>query len=753
MHVVMTGVNHRSAPVEIRERLAFAEKELPGALEALGRCSFIHERLVLSTCNRVEIYATSEDARKGGVALVQFLLEDRGVAERDLEGCLYCHDEPQSVHHLFNVASSLDSMVVGEAQIIAQVKAAYRRDWENGATGKVLNQLFQKALKVGKHVRTATDIARRPVSVGSVAVELAGKIFGDLKGKTTLIVGAGEMSETAAACLASSGVDTVLVANRTFSRAEDIARRFHGRALHLDGFQDELASCDIVITSTGAPHFILRKADMVKAMARRKNRPVFVIDIAVPRNVDPDIDGIDNVYLYNIDDLKKITAENLAGREGEMDKCREIIHAGTEEFMVWLSSIEASPTISSLKRKVEDILHRELTRALVDSRPRSPSTPDEVAWLTRRLAQSLLAEPISRIKAHTSRGNGTLYTSVLHDVFDLDETGAGKVAGTSGVGKAGAGPEGAIALGSRGSALALNQAGWVRDRISGAYPDREVVLKTIRTTGDRLKDVPLERMGGKGVFVKEIEAALLEGEIDIAVHSLKDVPAELPDGLVIGAVTTRAGSADVLVAREAGSLDQLPQGARVGTSSIRRRAYLARYRPDLELVALRGNLDTRLRKLDDGEVDALVVAGAGLRRMGWEERITQSIPFEVMLPAPGQGALALEIRKADRAAAAAVRGLEDEDSRAASDAERGLIAALGGGCRLPVGCLVEVDRDWLKMRAAIISPGGTECIEKTRRCRREDAGKAGCGLAGELLKAGGDRILAQCALAAAGEGR
>ena len=169
MHVVMTGVNHRSAPVEIRERLAFGEKELPGALEALGGLPFMHERVILSTCNRVEIYSTTGDAEKGAAGLVQFLLEDRGVAEQDLQGCLYCHSEPQSVHHLFNVASSLDSMVVGEAQIIAQVKAAYQRAWENGATGKVLNQLFQKALKVGKHVRTATDIARRPVSVSSVA--------------------------------------------------------------------------------------------------------------------------------------------------------------------------------------------------------------------------------------------------------------------------------------------------------------------------------------------------------------------------------------------------------------------------------------------------------------------------------------------------------------------------------------------------------------------------------------------------------
>lgn len=426
MHIILAGLNHKSAPVAVRERLALGENELPEALAALGKLPFIHERVILSTCNRVEFYATTEDVKKGMSSLVRFLHDYRGLKEEELEHRYYCHTEPRSVHHAFCVASSLDSMVVGEAQIIAQVKAAYQAAWENGATKKILNQLFQHALGVAKTVRSSTDIARWPVSVGSVAAELAKKIFGDLKDKKTLILGAGKMSELAATCLARPGSSTVLVANRTFSRAQEIAEKLGGRAVRFEDYLEEMVSCDIIISSTAAAHFILKKEDLKSVLIKRRNHPLFIIDIAVPRDVDPEVGRIDNVYLYNIDDLEGIAGSNREQREQEMGKCSQIIHTSTEQFMIWLSSIEVTPTISQLTQRVEGILRRELARARGKRKLQSATGGEEIGQLARRLARSILARPITHLKRAAGEGNGTLYTSALQELFELEETAGGK---------------------------------------------------------------------------------------------------------------------------------------------------------------------------------------------------------------------------------------------------------------------------------------------------------------------------------------
>lgn len=281
--------------------------------------------------------------------------------------------------------------------------------------------------------------------------------------------------------------------------------------------------------------------------------------------------------------------------------------------------------------------------------------------------------------------------------------------------------------------------------IATRCPGWEVEIKKIRTSGDKISNASMARLGGKSAFVKEIEEELLRGRIDLAVHSLKDLPAELPDRLILGAVTARVDPADVLVARDNSFLDRLQAGARVGTSSLRRRAYLLRRRPDLEVVPLRGNLDTRLQKLDRGEVDAIVVAGAGLVRMGWKERVTQRIPFDIILPAAGQGALAVEAREDNRAASAIAEALDDRDSHTAAKAERSLLSELGGDCRVPVGCWAVREGETLSIRASILSWDGRECVQEELRGPWREAISLGRDLARRLQALGGERLLAECA--------
>ncbi len=421
MKIVVIGLNHRTAPLEMREKLAFPEDTLGEALKSLMDYQHIKEGMILSTCNRVEIYAVVDGEEQGKAALKNFLEEYHQMKFTEIEKKLYIYTAPEAVSHLFRVASSLDSLVVGEAQILGQVKTAYSHAHENTGTGKILNALFQKSFRVAKEVRTDTDIAKSPTSVSSVAVELAGKIFGDLSEKKVLLLGAGEMSEITARCLSSAGVTSVLVSNRTFSRAEELAEKFQGRAVRFDSFLEEMVHADIVISSTEAPHYVIKKEDVLTVMPTRRHRPVFLIDIAVPRDIEPAVNKIDNVYLYNIDDLKAVSEENLKRRQVEMNRCLPIIERETAQFMSWLNSLEVTPTIKDLKQRAEEVCRRELERSLRRLGKSSAAEREEVTSLARRLVQELLHSPITCLKKQAGKGNGYIYTSAVRDLFDLNE--------------------------------------------------------------------------------------------------------------------------------------------------------------------------------------------------------------------------------------------------------------------------------------------------------------------------------------------
>ena len=336
MHIVVVGLNYQTAPVELREQLATAPDAVPQALHSLVDHQRLQESLILSTCNRMEVYGVASQPQDGFQAIEDFFRHIHTKAPAQWDKALYRFAEPESIRHLFRVASGLDSMVVGETEIFGQVKEAYENARRAHATGRWLNQLFQKSFKVAKLVRTSTDISKGNVSIASVAVELAEKIFGTLQERRVMVIGAGDMSEKTARALLSRGVHSVIVSNRNFERAAALAKELHGLAVHFDDWEREFAAVDIVISSTSAPHWIITREKLVPLMALRRQRPLFLIDIAVPRDVEPSVNQVDNVYLYNIDDLRSVADENRRLRELEITRCEEIIQSSVTQVQSWL---------------------------------------------------------------------------------------------------------------------------------------------------------------------------------------------------------------------------------------------------------------------------------------------------------------------------------------------------------------------------------------------------------------------------------
>lgn len=323
--VIAIGLNHQSAPVTLRERFAFPESKIPDVLESIRQSGLADEAVILSTCNRVEVYAsTSHDPARASDELKNFLLQFHGYSDPVTDE-IYRLTEPHSIEHLFKVASGLDSMVLGETEILGQLKKAYQLALENKFTGSRLNKTFQKAFNVAKHIRTETNIQRGSVSVGSVAVELAEKIFSSLDHRDVMVIGAGDTSEKTARSLLSRGARSIIVSNRSHDRAVALAKELNGSAIHFDAWADAFEHVDIVISSTAAPHYVIDRAKLEPLMKLRKNQPLLLIDIAVPRDIEPEVNFLENVYVYNIDDLQAIAADYLHQRKKEIAECEAII--------------------------------------------------------------------------------------------------------------------------------------------------------------------------------------------------------------------------------------------------------------------------------------------------------------------------------------------------------------------------------------------------------------------------------------------
>ncbi len=401
MNILVVGLNHKTAEVEVREKVAFDGNKLGDASDILKTNPQVRENIILSTCNRVELYANVKDTAEGTEGIKKFLSDFHNIPGEILDKSLYVHDGGGAIRHIFRVASSLDSMVVGEPQILGQLKDAYEFSLKRKSTGILLNRLMKKAFSVAKRVRTETKIAENAVSISFAAVELARKIFEDLSTKAFMLIGAGEMAELAAKHLINNGVKDVLVTNRTYERAEELAREFNGKPVQFENFMQELVHTDIVICSTGAPHYILTKEHMHKIMKQRKNRQMFIIDIAVPRNIDPDINDMDNVYLYDIDDLKGVVDKNTQGRNIEAEKAEKIVETEIEAFLKWQASLSAVPTIVALREKAEAIRKEEVEKTMRKLGELKQEEIQAVEALTNSIVNKLIHPPTAALKSET----------------------------------------------------------------------------------------------------------------------------------------------------------------------------------------------------------------------------------------------------------------------------------------------------------------------------------------------------------------
>lgn len=420
MQIEVVGLNHTTSPLEVRERLHFPKSSILTALEKLRESTKIKEAVILSTCNRVEVYFTTS-CREDIEGVKNFLSCFHQVNPSIFEHFLYVYSQPGSVAHLFRVAAGIDSLVIGENQILSQVKEAYQKASQAGYTGRILNRLFQMAFKVAKLVRTETGINRGAISVGSVAVELAEKTLGKLSSRKVMVLGAGEISTLVVKHLICRRIRSVVVSNRSFERAKRLAEEYRGEVVRFENYLQYLPGVDILISSTSAPHLLVKKKDIIWAMKKRKGRALFLIDLAIPRDIDPQVKEIPNVFLYNIDHLREVVDGNFHERREELPRAEEIIEENVAEFMGWLKSLETIPIIRRLNRKAEWIRERELRKTL--SKLDTPSVRDkkEIEYLTRRIVNNLLDAPRRRLKEKVSEGNGYPYIEVIEDIFELNQ--------------------------------------------------------------------------------------------------------------------------------------------------------------------------------------------------------------------------------------------------------------------------------------------------------------------------------------------
>ncbi|SNB47319.1 glutamyl-tRNA reductase [Geobacter sp. DSM 9736] len=420
MNIVVVGLSHKTASVDIREKVAFAPTQMEKPLHALVALADITEGIIVSTCNRVEIYAATHDVAGGMARIKRFLADYHHLSLETLEPHLYALHGEAAIRHVFRVASSLDSMVVGEPQILGQIKTSYGYAAEFRSSGIILNRFLHKAFSVAKRVRTETKIASSAVSVSFAAVELARKIFGDLSDKTVMLIGAGEMCELAAKHFLNNGVRGVMVTNRTFERAVKLAEEFDGKPIQFEDLFDQLHKADIILSSTGATHFIIKPRDVEEVIRRRKLKPMFFIDIAVPRDIDPKVNDVENVYLYDMDDLQGVVASNLQQRAEEAKKAEAIIEQEIGQFFKWLSSLNVTPTIVALRSRFEEIRQAELARTLAGWKDLPPEGQKRLEACTAAIINKLLHQPISTLKRSDQGNRNDLYVDALRHLFELE---------------------------------------------------------------------------------------------------------------------------------------------------------------------------------------------------------------------------------------------------------------------------------------------------------------------------------------------
>jgi glutamyl-tRNA reductase len=769
--VLVVGLSHKSAPVATLERAAVSGDALGKLLSDVAHLPDITEAFVISTCNRVEVYAEVYRFHGAVTGVCELLARYSGIQPGELTGSLYVHYEDRAVQHLLAVASGLDSMVVGEDQILGQVRTALKDAADRGTLGRTLRDLGRLALRTGKRARAETGIDRLGVSLVSVGIELATSALGRpvksspartvpepgqlLSGLEVLVVGAGAMSGLAVATAARSGAARIVVANRTREHADRLASGVGGEVADLASLTAAITAADLVISCTGASGLVISEPVVRAAAGRRESRPLVLLDLAMPHDVDRAVTLLPGVTVIGLDELRD--SGGVAVGAGEMAAVRAIVE---EEYAAYGSAVRAArvtPTVVALRTKAATVVDAELARLAgrLSEDGLSGRALEEVGQTVRRVVDKLLHAPTVRVKELASSPGGEEYAAALRVLFDLDPRAVEAVTRAEVETPNVTDQEGlrvkaeTLRLGSRRSPMALAQSGEVARRIT-RRTGRPVEIVGVTTLGD-VSGEHLTQIGGTGVFVSALRESLLRGEVDFAVHSLKDLPTGAAPGITLAAIPVRDDPRDALVARDGAKLADLPASARIGTGSPRRAAQIALLRADVSCVPIRGNANTRLAKVRDGELDAVVLAYAGLARLGLTELVTEIFEPDDIVPAPGQGALAVECRTEDTELIALLATIDHGPSRAAVMAERSLLAALEAGCSAPIGAYAIQWPALLRLRGVVLgvppadthsdgldaaATGATMVVREYGEGNGADAARIGRELATRMLARG-----------------
>lgn len=417
--IILIGANHKTAPVELREKLSFSEDETIKALEYFRQNNAVREAMVFSTCNRTEILYIPDRGDQVN-EMIDFISRHKDLQSSEFKDALYVHKNENAIQHMFKVASSLDSMVVGEPQILGQVKQAYRVAVESKASGVLLNRLMHKAFSVAKKVRKETGIGDNAVSISYAAIELANKIFSDLSEKSVMLLGAGEMAELAVEHLIANRVKHIVVANRTFKNAVELAGKFNGQAVKFEERQEALKDVDIIISSTGATEYVMTKDDVKQVMKKRNHNTLFFIDIAVPRDIDPTINDVSNAYVYDIDDLKNIVESNIEQRGRETVKAQRFIDEAVVKFDKWMESLAVVPTIKALNDKMTSIINAECSKTLSGLKHLSEKDMNAIQRMAKAIAAKAIHDPILFLRDTGDHRDDSLYLNVAQQLFNLE---------------------------------------------------------------------------------------------------------------------------------------------------------------------------------------------------------------------------------------------------------------------------------------------------------------------------------------------
>ncbi|MGB0034488.1 MAG: glutamyl-tRNA reductase [Candidatus Acidiferrales bacterium] len=422
IQIALIGCNHRTAPVELRERVAFTPRQALSAADELCHKGILEEAVVLSTCNRSELYGVPGEAGPAAsAAMEEFFTSFHHVSPSEMNGRLYRWAGSDAVRHLFRVTAGLDSMMLGEAEILGQVRTAYSQALDHGATGPVLNRVFQGALEVGKRVRAETEVGARPMSVSLAGVKLAERVFGNLKGHSALILGAGAVAEQVVEHLQSRGIGSLRVVNRSFDHAAELARRMGGEAIEWESLEKVLGVPDILVTSVGSAGPVLTRELLERAIEARGGRPVFVVDLGVPRNVDAEAAGLYNLYLYNIDDLGEIVEQNKKAREAEIPRAESIINEHISKFEAWRSALEVRSIVDDLRDRFHKDRENVIREKLAEMKDVSPEERQRIAHITEELIERLLEQPSRRLRVGRGMRGRLAGIDTLRHIFGLDE--------------------------------------------------------------------------------------------------------------------------------------------------------------------------------------------------------------------------------------------------------------------------------------------------------------------------------------------